>query len=103
MRLVFAGTPATAVPTLDALIASPRHDVVAVVTRPDRPAGRGRQVAASPVKERAADAGLAVLQPARAGDAEFLDALRRLAPDCCPVVAYGALLPPPALQVPGQG
>ena len=102
MRLVFAGTPATAVPALDALLAS-RHDVVAVVTRPDAPAGRGRKVEPSPVAQRAAAAGLEVLRPARARDPEFLDRLREIAPDCCPVVAYGALLPQAALDIPPHG
>ena len=102
MRLVFAGTPQTAVPALDALLAS-RHEVVAVVTRPDAPAGRGRKVEASPVARRAAEAGLEVLAPARARDPEFLDRLREIAPDCCPVTAYGALLPQAALDIPPNG
>ncbi len=102
MRLVFAGTPQTAVPALDALLAS-RHEVVAVVTRPDAPAGRGRKVEASPVARRAAEAGLEVLTPARARDPEFLDRLREIAPDCCPVTAYGALLPQAALDIPANG
>jgi methionyl-tRNA formyltransferase len=103
MRVVFAGTPAPAVPALDALLASDRHDVVAVVTRPDRPAGRGRTIAESPVKQRAAAAGVEVLQPTRPSDPAFLEQLRALAPDCCPVVAYGALLPTEALDIPRHG
>ncbi len=102
MRLVFAGTPQTAVPALDALLAS-RHEVVAVVTRPDAPAGRGRKVEPSPVAQRAAAAGLEVLRPARARDPQFLDRLREIAPDCCPVAAYGALLPQSALDIPPHG
>src|SRR5271165_1344574 len=102
MRLVFAGTPQTAVPALDALQAS-RHEVVAVVTRPDAAAGRGRKVEASPVARRAAEAGIEVLTPARARDPEFLDRLRGIAPDCCPVTAYGALLPQAALDIPPNG
>jgi methionyl-tRNA formyltransferase len=102
MRLVFAGTPETAVPALDALLAS-RHEVAAVVTRPEAPAGRGRKVEASPVAQRAAAAGLEVLTPARARDPEFLGRLREIAPDCCPVTAYGALLPQPALDIPPRG
>src|SRR5580693_4845227 len=74
MRLVFAGTPQTAVPPLDALLASD-HEVVAVLTRPDAPAGRGRKVGRSPVARRAAEAGLEVLTPTRARDPEFLDRL----------------------------
>ncbi|TSB21261.1 methionyl-tRNA formyltransferase [Streptomyces sp. NBC_01525] len=103
MRLVFAGTPEVAVPALDALIASDQHEVVAVVTRPDAPAGRGRRLVASPVAERAEEAGIEVLKPAKPGDAEFLARLREIAPDCCPVVAYGALLPQSALDVPAKG
>jgi methionyl-tRNA formyltransferase len=102
VRLVFAGTPQTSVPALEALLASP-HEVVAVVTRPDAPAGRGRHLVASPVAERAAAAGIEALKPARARDPEFLDRLREIAPDCCPVVAYGALLPRAALDIPAHG
>jgi methionyl-tRNA formyltransferase len=102
VRLAFAGTPQTAVPALDALLAS-RHEVVAVVTRPDAPAGRGRKVEPSPVAQRAVAAGLEVLRPARARDPQFLDQLREIAPDCCPVVAYGALLPQAALDIPPRG
>jgi methionyl-tRNA formyltransferase len=102
VRLVFAGTPAAAVPALEALLGS-RHEVVAVVTRPDAPAGRGRHLVASPVAERAAEAGVEILKPAKARDPEFLDRLRAIAPDCCPVVAYGALLPRAALDVPAHG
>jgi methionyl-tRNA formyltransferase len=102
MRLVFAGTPETAVPALDALLAS-RHEVAAVVTRPDAPAGRGRKVEASPVAQRAAAAGLEVLTPDRPRDPEFLARLREIGPDCCPVAAYGALLPQVALDIPPHG
>jgi methionyl-tRNA formyltransferase len=102
MRLVFAGTPQTAVPVLDALLAS-RHEVAAVVTRPDAPAGRGRKVEASPVAQRAAAAGLEVLSPDRPRDPEFLARLREIGPDCCPVAAYGALLPQAALDIPPNG
>jgi len=102
MRLVFAGTPETAVPALDALLAS-RHEVAAVVTRPDAPAGRGRKVEASPVAQRAAAAGLEVLTPDRPRDPEFLARLREIGPDCCPVAAYGALLPQAALDIPPHG
>src|ERR1700757_1246662 len=102
MRLVFAGTPETAVPALDALLAS-RHEAAAVVTRPDAPAGRGRRVGARPVARRAAAAGLEVLTPGRPRDPEFLARLREISPDCCPVVAYGALLPQAALDIPAHG
>jgi methionyl-tRNA formyltransferase len=103
MRLVFAGTPEPAVPSLRALLDSPRHDVVAVLTRPDARAGRGRKVVRSPVASLADEAGLPVWQPRRPSDPEFLDALRDAAPDCVPVVAYGALVPRTALDVPAYG
>ncbi|WP_367039897.1 methionyl-tRNA formyltransferase [Streptomyces sp. Je 1-332] len=103
MKLVFAGTPEVAVPALDALIASDRHEVAAVVTRPDAPAGRGRRLVASPVAQRAEEAGIEVLKPAKPRDEEFLARLREIGPDCCPVVAYGALLPKAALDVPARG
>jgi methionyl-tRNA formyltransferase len=102
MRLVFAGTPQTSVPSLDALLAS-RHEVAAVLTRPDAQAGRGRHVEPSPVARRAEQAGLRILRPAKARDPEFLATLRELAPDCCPVTAFGALLPQPALDIPAHG
>jgi methionyl-tRNA formyltransferase len=102
MRLVFAGTPDAAVPSLTALLSS-RHEVVAVVTRPDKPAGRGRRVSASPVAELAADKGLEVLTPPRPSDPSFLQRLAEIAPDCCPVVAYGGLLPRAALDIPPHG
>ncbi|MFI7613101.1 methionyl-tRNA formyltransferase [Nonomuraea terrae] len=103
MRLVFAGTPETALPSLRTLIDSPHHDVVAVVTRPDAQSGRGRKVHPSPVAALAEEAGIEVLRPPKAGDPAFLDRLRALEPDCCPVVAYGALLPQSALDVPRHG
>jgi methionyl-tRNA formyltransferase len=103
VRLIFAGTPSAAVPSLRALLDSPRHEVVAVVTRPRAAAGRGRQTTASPIEALALDAGITVLAPARAADPQFLAELGALEPDCCPVVAYGALLPPPALTVPRHG
>ncbi|MEU1162722.1 methionyl-tRNA formyltransferase [Streptomyces sp. NPDC005921] len=103
MKLVFAGTPEVAVPALDALIASGRHEVAAVVTRPDAPAGRGRRLIASPVAERATEAGIEVLRPLKPRDPEFLARLAEIGPDCCPVVAYGALLPRVALDVPAHG
>ena len=103
MRLVFAGTPEVALPALGALLDSPRHDVIAVVTRPDAPAGRGRKMVRSPVGALADEHGVEVLTPRRARDPEFLARLTELAPDCCPVVAYGALLPQAALDIPKQG
>ncbi|MGD0559933.1 MAG: methionyl-tRNA formyltransferase [Streptosporangiaceae bacterium] len=102
MRLVFAGTPAVGVTTLETLLAS-RHEVIAVVTRPDAPAGRGRRLEPSPVAMRAEQAGLEVLKPAKVRDPDFLEYLTKLAPDCCPVTAYGALLPQSALDIPRHG
>jgi methionyl-tRNA formyltransferase len=102
MRLVFAGTPEVALPSLDAIGASP-HELAAVVTRPDAPAGRGRRVVRSPVAAWADERGIAVLTPARPREPEFLDRLRGIAPDCVPVVAYGALVPPAALAIPVHG
>lgn len=103
MRLVFAGTPEVALPSLRALIDSPRHDVVAVVTRPDAPSGRGRKLERSPVGALADEHGIEVLTPAKAGEPEFLERLRALEPDLCPVVAYGNLLPQRTLDIPRFG
>ena len=102
MRLVFAGTPEVAVPALDAIAASP-HELVGVVTRPDAPSGRGRKLTPSPVAQRAEELGLPVLKPAHPRDPEFQEQLRALEPDCCPVVAYGALIPRSALDIPRHG
>jgi methionyl-tRNA formyltransferase len=102
MRVIFAGTPAVAVPALAAVAAS-RHELLAVLTRPDAPAGRGRGVVRSPVGAWADEHGVEVLTPARPREPEFLDRLRELAPDCVPVVAYGALVPPAALEIPRYG
>jgi methionyl-tRNA formyltransferase len=102
MRLVFAGTPAVAVPALDAVAAS-SHDLVAVVTRPDAPAGRGRRLVRSPAGAWADERGIEVLTPVKPREPAFLDRLRELAPDCVPVVAYGALVPPAALEIPAHG
>jgi methionyl-tRNA formyltransferase len=102
VRVVFAGTPEPALPSLEAIAASP-HELVGVVTRPDAPAGRGRRLTPSPVAERAAELGVPVLKPDHPRDPEFQEALRALEPDCCPVVAYGALLPQSALDIPTHG
>jgi methionyl-tRNA formyltransferase len=102
VRLIFAGTPQVAVPSLLALLDSD-HEVVAVVTRPDARVGRGRRLEPSPVKVVAQERGLEVLTPGTPKDPEFLSRLRELAPDCCPVVAYGALLPPEVLDIPRHG
>jgi methionyl-tRNA formyltransferase len=103
VRLVFAGTPETAVPSLSALLDSARHEVVAVLTRPHARAGRGRREVASPVEQLAVKEGLQVLSPPRLSDPDFLEQLVDLRPDCCPVVAYGALIPRAALAIPEYG
>lgn len=102
MRLVVAGTPEVALPSLDALRSS-EHEVCAVVTRPDAPSGRGRTRHPSPVKARALEQGLEVLTPTRMDEPTFLARLRELAPDACPVIAYGALLPPEVIAIPEHG
>lgn len=102
MRVVFAGTPAVALPALDALAAS-GHELVGVVTRPDAPAGRGRKLVASPVGLRGEELGVPVLKPGHPRDPEFQAALKELRPDACPVVAYGAMLPQSALEIPEHG
>jgi methionyl-tRNA formyltransferase len=102
VRLIFAGTPATAVPSLDALLDS-QHEVVAVLTRPDAPSGRGRKLAPSDVAVRAEEAGLDVIRASRLRDADLLDRLRALEPDAAAIVAYGALVPPDALTIPPLG
>ncbi|MEV0271402.1 methionyl-tRNA formyltransferase [Hamadaea sp. NPDC050747] len=102
MRLVFAGTPEVALPSLDALAAS-NHELIAVVTRPDAPAGRGRHLVRSPAGAWADEHGIEVLTPERPKDLEFQARLTELAPDCVPVVAYGALVPPAALAIPRFG
>jgi len=102
MRVVFAGTPEVAVPALEAIAAS-SHDLVGVVTRPDAPAGRGRKLVASPVAQKAEELGVPVLKPEHPKDPDFQAQLAQLRPDCCPVVAYGALLPQSALDIPAHG
>ncbi|SDS85553.1 methionyl-tRNA formyltransferase [Actinopolymorpha singaporensis] len=102
LRLLFAGTPEAAVPALEAILVG-RHEVVAVLTRPDAPSGRGRKLHPSPVAERARAAGIEVLTPKSAKDPAFADRLREIAPDACPVVAYGGLLPASVLEVPRYG
>ena len=92
MKILFAGTPEIAVPSLEALIASPGTDVVAVLTNPDRPVGRGRRIEASPVKQKALEAGLRVYQPEKP-DEDFYDVVRFLRPDLLVVFAYGQIFP----------
>lgn len=102
MRLVVAGTPQAAVPSLLALVGS-AHQVVAVVTRPDARSGRGRSVTRSPVKVAALEHGIEVLEPGHPRDPAFVSRLLEIEPDCCPVIAYGALVPRAVLDVPRHG
>jgi methionyl-tRNA formyltransferase len=102
VRIVFGGTPDVAIPSLDSLVDS-RHELVAVATRPDAPSGRGKRLTASPVAQHAAKLGIEVLKPQRPRDEGFVSRLTEIAPDCCPVVAYGALLPQAVLDIPRHG
>ncbi|NIM05737.1 MAG: methionyl-tRNA formyltransferase [Armatimonadetes bacterium] len=102
MKIVFMGTSAFAVPSLRGLVES-RHEVAAVFTRPDKPAGRGRRLRASPVKEAAVELGLPVFQPERIADAEGRRALEEATPDLCVVAAYGEILPRAILEIPRLG
>jgi methionyl-tRNA formyltransferase len=101
LRVLFYGTPSFALPTLEALLGA--HHVVAVVTQPDKPAGRGQRVAAPPVKERALAAGVPVLQPPRLRDAGWPERLRELGAEIAVVVAFGQILPKAVLDVPARG
>jgi methionyl-tRNA formyltransferase len=102
VRLLFVGTPEIALTALEAFVAS-QHEVVGVLTRPDARSGRGRHRHPSPVAVRGAELDLPVLTPQRPGGPAFVEQLRELAPDCCPVVAYGALLPQSVLDIPRYG
>jgi methionyl-tRNA formyltransferase len=102
MRVLFWGTPAFALPALRAL-SEEGHQVVGVVTQPDRPAGRGRGIGTSPVKEVALAEGIPVFQPERARGEGFLEEIRRLEPELSVVVAYGQILPSEVLELPPRG
>jgi methionyl-tRNA formyltransferase len=103
MRIVFAGTPEPALASLRRLIESPRHDVVAVLTRPDAVSGRRGKPSPSPVAQLALEHSIPLLRPARPNSDEFVAELAELAPDACGVVAYGALLSERLLAVPTHG
>jgi methionyl-tRNA formyltransferase len=103
VRIVFAGTPEPALPSLRRLIDSPRHDVVAVLTRPDAASGRRARPSPSPVAQLATECGIPVLRPAKPNSEEFVAQLTELAPQACAVVAYGALLGERLLTVPTHG
>jgi methionyl-tRNA formyltransferase len=103
MRVLFFGTSDFAVPSLDALMASGKHEVLSVVTQPDKPQGRGQQVSASPVKQAALRYGLPLLQPARVRAASFLETARDLAPDVLALAAFGQIIPQKLLDLPPYG
>ncbi|WP_431817239.1 methionyl-tRNA formyltransferase [Gordonia jacobaea] len=103
MRIVFAGTPEVAVPSLQRLLESPDHEVVGVISRPDAVAGRGRKVSRSPIAELADANAIEVITPRRMSDAEVAEALARWQPDVGAVVAYGGLIPPDVLEIPRHG
>jgi len=103
LKIAFFGTPAFAVPTLDALLAAAPHQVVGVVTQPDRPRGRGQKTSDAPVKARAVEAGLPILQPDRMKDPAFLDALSAWHADLGVVAAYGRILTNVILAIPRLG
>ncbi len=102
MRIIYAGTPDFAVPALQSLLDS-QHQVVAVLTQPDRPAGRGQRLHASPVKQLALAHAIPVLQPITLRDGDIQAELRALAPDLMVVAAYGLILPEPVLRIPRHG
>ncbi len=103
LRIVFCGTPAFAVPSLRHLIAQPDIQVEGVVTQPDRPRGRGQQLAHSAVKVAALEAGLAVYQPEKIRAEAAFDYFQRVAPDAVVIIAYGQIIPPPLLALPRLG
>ena len=103
MRILFCGTPHFAVPTFIQLLAQPDIEIAAVITQPDRPRGRGRQISAPPVKEAAIAANVPVHQPEKIRSPEAWDLLQRLAPDCIVIIAYGQIIPASLLQIPKLG
>lgn len=103
MRVVFCGTPQFAVPSLKYLLTQPEFEIVGVITQPDRPRGRGQQIAISPIKEAALAAGLPVHQPEKARAPEVEELLRQLSPDCIVIIAYGQIIPQRLLSIPTYG
>ena len=103
MRLLFMGTSPFAVPTLHRLLESPDHDVLAAVTQPDRPSGRGGKMALSPVKEAALEAGLSLLQPEKVRAKDFAQTVRDMAPEIIVVAAFGQIIPQRVLDIPVLG
>ncbi|MBI3484250.1 MAG: methionyl-tRNA formyltransferase [Acidobacteria bacterium] len=103
MRIVFCGTPEFALPTLQRLIVEPDFSVETVITQPDRPRGRGQEVAASPVKDAALDAGIHVFQPEKIKSDSAFEFFKRLAPDVVVIIAYGQIVPARLLEIPRLG
>ena len=103
IRIVFCGTPQFAVPSLRHLLAQPDFEVLAVITQPDRPSGRGQKVAPSPVKAVARERGIRVLQPERITSADTERLLLDLSPDAVAIMAYGQIVPPGLLSLPRLG
>lgn len=103
LRIVFCGTPAFAVPSLRHLIAQPDVEVVGAVTQPDRPRGRGKQLATSPVKDAALEAGVAVFQPEKIKSEAGLEYFRRVAPDAVVIIAYGQIISQALIDIPRLG
>jgi len=103
LRIVFCGTPAFAVPSLVRLIAQPEFEIVGVVTQPDRPRGRGRQIAVSAVKSAAAEAGIPIYQPEKIRSDEAYEYFRYLAPDVVVIIAYGQIISPRLIAIPRLG
>jgi methionyl-tRNA formyltransferase len=103
LKLVFCGTPAFAVPSLRALLADSYFQVAAVVTQPDRPRGRGKKTASSPVKDAALEAGVPVYQPEKIKSESSLDYFKRLAPDVVVIIAYGQIIPASLIAIPRLG
>src|SRR6202022_238389 len=99
MRIVFCGTPAFAVPTLKAILADPSHKLVAVITQPDRPRGRGQEISFSPVKRAALEAGIPVRQPVKIRAPEARDLLQTFEPECFVIIAYGQIIPAGLLPI----
>src|ERR1700738_2804002 len=103
MKVVFCGTPQFAVPTLQHLLSHPEFEIVAVLTQPDRPSGRGMQISFSPVKETALAAGVPVHQPEKVRSPESQEILQSIAPDVIVIIAYGQIIPERLLPLPKFG
>src|SRR5712671_4146741 len=103
MRLLFCGTPHFAVPTFIHLLAQPDIEIAAVITQPDRPRGRGKQISASPMKTAAIAASIPVHQPEKIRSPEARNLLQQLAPDCIVIIAYGQIIPAALLTIPRLG